>query len=347
MLPIGDNNPVRRTPIITETLIVLNTLVYFLTLFYPEKGASLLLSALNSPRPFDLIFAGFFHADGWHFLGNMLFLYLFGSSVEDELGRPGYLVFYLVGGLSLGATSGNAIGASGAIYAILGAYLVLLPQSKVTHWLSPFPFTFQLPAFVTIGLWVFSDIVGMADRNSGIAHEAHLAGGLFGLTVAGLLISFGFIESPLKSPTSRELNLGPCAPFTPAVVDASHCQGATCPACLAAMHVTKIGDVELDLCFDCGGIWLDAGEAEQVLQRDLLPYSLQAPPARDASRLQCSHGERCCPHCEAQMRSVDMAGGLVEGCDHCNGIWLEQGELGRLHSCVVPTRTESDWQDAA
>ena len=141
----------------------------------------------------------FMHGDWAHLLGNMLFLWIFGNNVEDTIGRVRFVVFYVLGGLAATALQtlitlayGTAddgtipnLGASGAIAAILGAYLLLFPGGKVLTWIAPI-FIFPIPALVYLGLWfVFQLIEGGYSfahpaPGGGIAYFAHIGGFAFG-----------------------------------------------------------------------------------------------------------------------------------------------------------------------
>jgi membrane associated rhomboid family serine protease len=140
----------------------------------------------------------FLHAGWLHLLGNMLFLWIFGDNVEDALGKVGFLVFYLLGGVAAGAlqfvigpnsTIPN-VGASGAIAAVLGAYIVLYPRARILTVVFFFLITvIELPAAVVLGLWfvlqLFQGVSGLAaDVNSGVAFFAHVGGFLFGVGIA-------------------------------------------------------------------------------------------------------------------------------------------------------------------
>ena len=140
----------------------------------------------------------FLHAGWLHLLGNMLFLWIFGDNVEDALGKIGYLAFYLLGGVAAGAlqfvigpnsTIPN-VGASGAIAAVLGAYIVLYPRARILTVVFFFLITvIELPAVVVLGLWfvlqLFQGVSGLAaDVNSGVAFFAHVGGFLFGVAIA-------------------------------------------------------------------------------------------------------------------------------------------------------------------
>jgi membrane associated rhomboid family serine protease len=137
--------------------------------------------------------AMFLHGSFLHIFGNMLFLTVFGPSVEDAMTRPRYVVFYLLGGIvALAAqvasgpnSTGPTLGASGAIAAVLGGYILLYPRARVvTVIFIIFFFTIvELPAFVLLGVWFLLDgILGaLGSTGEGVAYFAHIGGFLFGL----------------------------------------------------------------------------------------------------------------------------------------------------------------------
>jgi len=142
-----------------------------------------------------LFFSMFLHASILHVLGNMLFLWVFGNNVEDQLGPFGFLALYLVGGIvaSLVYVVGNldsttpVLGASGAIAVVMGAYIVWWPRARVLTVIPPFFFLpFRIPAAVVLGLWfvlqLFTD-----SGSSGVATLAHIGGFVFGVLAALLL----------------------------------------------------------------------------------------------------------------------------------------------------------------
>jgi rhomboid family protein len=221
MLPLSDGIPARRFPIVNVFLIVanfavwifyelpqLNTAVYQAS-FYPCT----LDNACHGPEPWGLswITAMFLHG-GWdHILGNMLFLAIFGKNVEDAFGPIRYLVFYFAGGFAammtqtamtlLFGTAAEArvpeLGASGAIAAVLGAYFVLYPGSRIRTWIFPI-FLVRIPAWIFLGLWFLYQLIeasfGLfsASANAGgVAFFAHVGGFIFGLLVARLLARAG------------------------------------------------------------------------------------------------------------------------------------------------------------
>ena len=211
MIPLWDNVPTRRFPFVTVALIALNAAVF---VFYqlPRLQASAFelgfepcvadgsCSDQGVRWPLDLVTAMFAHGGWAHILGNMLFLWIFGNNVEDTLGRPRFVAFYLVGGLfatlsqtivTLEAGSRTAaqipnVGASGAIAAVLGAYIVLFPGGRVFTWVIPF-FFFELPALLFLGIWFLlqlflgSQSVVAPEQGGGVAFFAHVGGFVFGL----------------------------------------------------------------------------------------------------------------------------------------------------------------------
>ena len=154
-----------------------------------------------------------FRSGGWlHILGNMLYLWIFGNNVEDRLGRVRYLVFYVLGGLAaaglqLAFDPGSVVpslGASGAIGAVLGAYLVLFPRARVTT-LVMFIFisVIQLPAIAVLGMWFLLQLlqgVGSlgARVGGGVAYWAHVGGFAFGALAA--LVVFRGRRGPVLPP---------------------------------------------------------------------------------------------------------------------------------------------------
>ncbi len=149
------------------------------------------------------IFLAMFIHGGWlHIGGNMLFLWVFGNNVEDRLGRARYLLFYLLGGLAAFglqfALAPNSVvptlGASGAIAAVLGAYIVLYPRAKVlTLFTFFFFFVREVPAVFVLGAWfvlqLFSGVGQLGTQvNGGVAYWAHIGGFTFGAIVALLFL---------------------------------------------------------------------------------------------------------------------------------------------------------------
>ncbi len=200
MLPIRDHNPSQRTPYVTYGLIAANILVFIsyfglfddpraLNLFFFEWG---LVPVQLSDDPLDVLTSMFLHGGIMHLGGNMLFLWIFGDNLEDELGHLPFLGFYLAGGAAAALTQVFAdpsstipvVGASGAVAAVMGGYILLFPKARVDVFL--FLILFPLRAWIVLGIWFGMQIVNgaVADpMGGGVAYWAH-AGGF----VAGLLM---------------------------------------------------------------------------------------------------------------------------------------------------------------
>lgn len=205
ILPIRTESEVRRTPRANFFLIGANLGIYLL---FNEMfvGPSLVLMrdtdlAFHSIQPaiYQFFTYQFLHGGTWHVLGNMLFLWVFGNSVNAKMGDLPYLLFYLAGGAfsAWGYALVNPdrfmlVGASGSIAAITTAYLALFPRArvKVLVWFF-FIYFFEVSAMVVIGLKiiVWDNVVAPTLTGSGnVAHQAHLAGYLFGFAGASLML---------------------------------------------------------------------------------------------------------------------------------------------------------------
>ena len=151
MIPIKDDNPTRRKSILRFIIIIICSIVFFIQLngdnyylinFYGYKPASLTTTdyQFDTFNPILTIFTSMFMHRGWlHFLGNMLYLWIFSDNIEDALGKKKFIIFYLLSGIaaalfqSIGDLDSNIpmIGASGAIAGVLGAYIYLYPKAKI------------------------------------------------------------------------------------------------------------------------------------------------------------------------------------------------------------------------
>ncbi len=156
-----------------------------------------------------VLFAMFLHGSILHVLGNMLFLWIFGNNVEDQLGHVAYLAFYLVGGIVAAAVHviGNIdsalpfLGASGAIAAVMGAYIVWFPRARVLT-LVPILLIFwavRLPAVLVLGVWFLLQFATQSDSN--VATLAHIGGFVFGMIVAFALGRA--LGLPRREPSAR------------------------------------------------------------------------------------------------------------------------------------------------
>lgn len=206
MFPIRDHNPSSRLPIVTLTLIVANVGIFvsYVGLFQNEWALQRFFTdwgmvpvALSSGQDWHTLITSQFLHGGWlHLGGNMLFLWIFGDNLEEEWGHLPFLMFYLAGGVGAALLQYAAeplspipmVGASGAIAAVMGGYLLLFPRAKVDV-LFIFVIIFRiipLPAWLMLGVWLgFQVFGGMAAQagQGGVAYWAHAGGFLVGLVL--------------------------------------------------------------------------------------------------------------------------------------------------------------------
>lgn len=200
IFPVGTSRPHRRPPTITLALIgaIVATFLFarFQARLDAETYASLLerISLRWTPsQPWRFITYAFAHADWWHVISNIIFLWVFGPSVEDRFGHFGFLAFFLAGTILSGMghvalSPAPVIGASGAISAVTGAYLVLFPRTTVRILFIVFFSFYDIPATWFIVAAVVLDFLRMGDGGQ-VAHGAHLAGYFTGFIVAGGLLA--------------------------------------------------------------------------------------------------------------------------------------------------------------
>jgi membrane associated rhomboid family serine protease len=209
VLPLRDNVPTRRFAVITAILIAINIAVW---VFYQlpnleesvEDAAYFPCAAEGScatpglPWPLTVLTSMFMHGSWAHLLGNMLFLWIFGNNVEEAMGGVRYVVFYLLGGAVATATQSFVtlsfapesdagipnVGASGAIAAVMGGYLVLLPRARILTLIGFF--VIEVPALAYLAfwflfqLWVGSFSILQPEAGGGVAFFAHAGGFAFG-----------------------------------------------------------------------------------------------------------------------------------------------------------------------
>ena len=239
LFPIGDDNTTRRTtPIVTWVLIGINVLVYVLlqgatgdnafTFAYSVVPYEIthnvdlvgdfrigngLVHLYNGPTPIWLtILSSMFMHGGWaHIGGNMLYLWIFGDNVEDNMGRVKFLIFYLLSGVLASAahilvgpqSKIPSLGASGAIAGVLGAYLVMFPRNSVR--VIAFYQIIPMPAIIVIGLWgllqFWSGFGSLArgGASGGVAYMAHVGG-----FVAGIVLCFFFRDRSISLQDQRQ-----------------------------------------------------------------------------------------------------------------------------------------------
>jgi membrane associated rhomboid family serine protease len=206
MIPISDasRRPV-RLPIATIAIIVINALVFLLELARGDAFInqwSFVPAHILAGRDYVTIFTAMFMHAGWlHIGGNMLFLWVFGPEIEDAMGPLRYIVFYLLGGVvaSLAQIAVDPhstvpnLGASGAIAAVMGVFLITYPrdQIKTVLFIGWYIGVRAIPAILLVGFWfltqLFSEVGALATTNSGgVAYMAHVGGFLFGLVLGRL-----------------------------------------------------------------------------------------------------------------------------------------------------------------
>jgi len=220
VLPLHDNVPTRRFPLVTVGLIAANTAVWFWELhargaridryaFYPCSVSGPCTGFARDHLGWweTWLSSMFMHASWAHIVGNMLFLWIFGNNVEDSFGRLRFLLFYLAAGIvatagqtfvtlhyaGTAAASVPSVGASGAIAGVLGAYIVLLPTASVITLIGIFPV--PVPAVFFLGFWFLYELwqgefsLTHPVAGGGVAFFAHIAGFVFGLlTVRSLTV---------------------------------------------------------------------------------------------------------------------------------------------------------------
>ena len=215
MIPIRDTIRSRSFPLVNWLLIFANAAVFIFEINLSNNQLDQMIFTyglvparmqLANPLTWQPLFTHMFLHAGWlHIVSNMWVLYIFGDNVEDRLGMRSYLVFYLMGGLAAGLLQATltsdpnqpAIGASGAIAAVMGAYFFFYPTAKVKTLILfvIIPWFIELPAVVFLGFWFlsqfYSGVLSLATSSGaaagGVAWWAHVGGFLFGLIIGPLL----------------------------------------------------------------------------------------------------------------------------------------------------------------
>ena len=210
IIPLGTDRPLARPTLVTHILVWINVLVFAAGLAVNQAARD--PSAYNQLRDqfildpthlkiWSLITYAFLHANFMHIFGNMLFLWVLGPNVEDRFGRIGFAAFYLLGGAAAGGLHAlldphPVLGASGAIAAVTGAYLVLFPRTQVkVLFLLVVIGIYQVPAWWFIGGQVAWDFIAQGmGRGGNVARLAHLGGYAFGIGVSLLLLATGLLK---------------------------------------------------------------------------------------------------------------------------------------------------------
>ena len=209
-IPLKDDNPTRSFPFVNLALILVNVGVFLYMGTLPGRAQeAFLLTNAEIPRHVAQFLAGrlsfevafrplvtsmFLHGGWMHILGNMLFLYIFGDNIEDYFGHLGYLVFYFVCGIGAGLmhilfnlnSMVPALGASGAISGVMGAYAVLFPRNRILTLV--FIFLVPIPAIFILGYWFLLQVLEGIGRlgmgaQGGVAWWAHIGGFLLGVLI--------------------------------------------------------------------------------------------------------------------------------------------------------------------
>ncbi|SFT62609.1 rhomboid family intramembrane serine protease [Sedimentitalea nanhaiensis] len=206
MFPIRDHNPSGRTPYVVYALVAANVMIFLSQLGTMQDNYALsrlyfdyaiIPARISNGEGFMTLVSSMFLHGGWmHLAGNMLFLWIFGDNLEDEMGHLPFLAFYFACGLGAGlvhvlAAPGSMIptvGASGAIAGVMGGYLLLYPQARVDVILILIVFfrIFPIPAWIVLAVWFAMQFIGGLGANpdtGGVAYWAHAGGFLVGLAL--------------------------------------------------------------------------------------------------------------------------------------------------------------------
>ncbi len=205
LIPLGDvSRRTRRFALVTLLIIAVNAYVFFRELAhgnaFVRHWAVIPIQIHHGRHLLTLVTGTFLHAGWLHIFGNMIFLWAFGPAIEDAMGRLRFLVFYLTGGVvaMLAQVAGSptshipCLGASGAIAAVMGAFLVLFPRDRIRSllWIIIFIRITYIPAALLIGVWFLIQLWNAGAiatvQSGGVAYLAHVGGFLFGVVTAGL-----------------------------------------------------------------------------------------------------------------------------------------------------------------
>ncbi|MBC8105990.1 MAG: rhomboid family intramembrane serine protease [Anaerolineae bacterium] len=194
LFPLRTDVPLRYTPWMNWALILLNVLMYIVQVQQgPEFTQRFALNPRNA-QLYQYCTYAFLHGSVMHLAGNMLFLYIFGNNINDRLGHIGYLGFYLAGGVMAGVahvivSDGSVLGASGAVAAITGAFLILFPRARVTIvYFFILIGVAEIASLWFVGAFFLMDVFFQVSGSSGVAHMAHIGGSVFGAGVCLLML---------------------------------------------------------------------------------------------------------------------------------------------------------------
>jgi membrane associated rhomboid family serine protease len=226
MIPIRDDIPARRFPVVTVGLLAVNVVVFLieilfgqavndLTLTFGIVPARLTTEWTNPLVLITLVTSMYFHGGWAHLIGNMMYLWIFGDNVEDRMGRLGFFIFYTLCGLVAGIlqvavaprSAIPIIGASGAIAGVLGAYILLYPHARVRTLVPSFYFyrSVWLPAILVLGGWFLIQLLnGLASlslvmQTGGVAFWAHIGGFVAGMGMMPVFRQKNYLPPPPRT----------------------------------------------------------------------------------------------------------------------------------------------------
>lgn len=237
MFPLHDDNQrLHGRPYVTYLLIAINAVIFLaeviVTANFSDRAATNALLQTYGAIPskvlggdiFSVISSMFLHGGIAHLIGNMLFLFVFGDNIEDKFGRIKYVLIYIAWGIAAAyahsfyavSTGGGeipAIGASGAISGVLGAYLILFPRAKIFTIIAAFFITtVRIPAIAYIPFWFIMQLIfGVLNPLGGVAYFAHiggfLAGVLTGYVLKNVITGYGMVTPQIRSPKKDRQNI--------------------------------------------------------------------------------------------------------------------------------------------
>ena len=229
MIPISDENPAHRTPIVTWMMLIACVAVFFWQLSFTEPQTEAVIRRLGfTPREFfargfgegaelgawlTLFTSMFLHGGLIHLGGNMLYLWIFGNNVEDALGHARFLIFYFACGAGAALSQAIAepdttipmVGASGAISGVLGAYVMIYPRARITVIIpmGVLLYPTKVSSVFVVGFWFILQLIsaGLAEPVApGVAWLAHVGGFVAGALLTPLLSQFPLFGRHYRGP---------------------------------------------------------------------------------------------------------------------------------------------------
>jgi membrane associated rhomboid family serine protease len=208
LIPLGDaSRPLSRFAVVTALIIVLNVWVFFQELTYGDPyiwmWSAIPIRIIHGHHLITLLTSMFMHAGWMHIIGNMIYLWAFGREIENAMGPIRFAFFYLIGGIVamsaqiLGDPFSRipSLGASGAIAAVMGAFLITFPRDRIRTLVFFFIFfrITLIPAALLIGFWFLIQVFNVGAvaqaKTGGVAYLAHIGGFLFGVVTAKLFVN--------------------------------------------------------------------------------------------------------------------------------------------------------------